>query len=172
MSNTLPLPNDIYSSVDSVTIITNASNLRIGDNPSYALSDFIAMYPQFGPDVNSNYLIPTVILQMFIDLANASVKEARYHETWALCMGFFIAHFCTIWLQGTASPGSTAAQVLEAGKAQGLATSESVGDVSVSTDYSTIAASLSGWAAWNLTVYGQQFATIGKMVSMGGMMVW
>lgn len=152
-------------------ITATASNVLSGTNPTYVLSDFIAVYPQYGPGTDGDYLVPEIILQMYIDLANACVKQVRYRGYWALCMGFFIAHFATIWLQGTASPGSSAAQVLEAGRGQGLTTSESVDGVSVSTDYSTIAASLSGWAAFNLTVYGQQFATIGKMVGMGGMMV-
>lgn len=164
-----PYGQNIDARVDQLT--ATASNVFSGTNPSYALSDFIAMYPQFGPDTAGGYLVPTIILQMYINLANACVNQARYRSYWAPCMGFFIAHFATLFLQGTASPGSSAAQVLEAGRAQGLTTSESVGDVSVSTDYSTIAASLSGWAAWNLTIFGQQFATIGKMVGMGGMYV-
>jgi hypothetical protein len=164
-----PYGQNVDAEVDKVTTI--ASNVLSGTNPAYILSDFIAMYPQYGPDSDGNYLVPEIILQMYIDLAHACVKQARYQSYWALCMGFFVAHFATLYLQGTANPGSSAAQVLEAGKAQGLTTSESVDGVSVGTDYSTIAASLSGWAAFNLTVYGQQFATIGKMVGKGGMMV-
>lgn len=171
MSNTLPLPSDDVD-VGVLTIVTNASNLRTGDNPSYTVEDFIAMYPQFGPNTNGVYLVSTVILQMYINLASASVKETRYHDAWTLCMGFFVAHFATLYLQGTTSPGSTAAQALDAGKAHGLTTSESVDGVSVSTDYSVIAQSLGGWAAWNLTIYGQQFATIAKMMGKGGMMIW
>ena len=154
-----------------VAITATASNVLPGTNPSYAMSDFIAVYPQYGPDADDNYLVPTIILQMYIDLANACVKQARYRSYWPICMGFFLAHFATLYLQGTANSGSPAEQVIEAGRAQGLTTSESVDGVSVSTDYSTIAASLSGWAAWNLTGYGQQFATIAKMVGMGGMYV-
>ena len=171
MSNTLPLPSD-DTDVAVIGIITNASNLRIGENPSYTLEDYLSMYPQFESDSGGVYLVPTVILQMYIDLANASIQEARYHGAWVLCMGFFVAHFATLYLQGTASPGSSAGQVLEAGRAQGLATSESVDGVSVSTDYNAIANDLNGWAAWKLTIYGQQLATIGKLMGKGGMMVW
>ena len=171
MSNTLPLPSD-DTDIAVIGIITNASNLRTGDNPSYTLEDYLSMYPQFESDSGGVYLVPTVILQMYIDLANASIQEARYHGAWVLCMGFFVAHFATLYLQGTASPGSSAGQVLEAGRAQGLATSESVDGVSVSTDYNAIANDLNGWAAWKLTIYGQQLATIGKLMGKGGMMVW
>jgi hypothetical protein len=168
----LPLPDDSIPTIDASNIIANASNLRTGQNPSYTLSDFITVYPQFGPDTGENYLVPTVILQMYIDLANATIQETRYHDAWALCMGFFIAHFATLFLAGAASPGSSAGQVLEAGKAQGLATSESVGDVSVNTDYNAIANDLNGWAAWKLTIYGTQLATIGKLLGKGGMAIW
>lgn len=230
-----PYGQNIDARVDQLT--ANASNVFSGTNPSYALSDFIAVYPQFagaavakagtlaleshlitapssvsgitvgmiivssgvpdgttviavdsvgltitmsanalmaGAGIAFNFyalLIPLIVLQMYIDLANSCVKQTRYRSYWALCMGFFIAHFCTLFVQGTASPGSSAAQVIEAGRAQGLTTSESVDGVSVSTDYSTIASSLGSWAAFNLTVYGQQFATIGKLVGMGGMYV-
>lgn len=164
-----PYGQNVDARVDQVTAI--ASNVLSGTNPSYALSDFLAMYPQYEADTEENYLVPTIIIQMFIDLANAVVKQTRYKSYWKICMGLFVAHFTNLWLQGTANPGSSAAQVIEAGKAQGLVTSESVGDVSVSVDYNAIAGDLNGWAAWKLTVYGQQFATIGKMVGMGGMMV-
>jgi len=167
--STSPYGQNVDARVDQLTAV--ASNVVSGTNPVYAISDFVSVYPQYGPDAEGNYLVPEMILQMYIDLASACVKQVRYRSYWALCMGFFVAHFANLFLQGTADIGSSAAQVLEAGRAQGLTTSESVDGVSVSTDYGTIAASLSGWAAWNLTVYGQQFASIGKMVGKGGMMV-
>lgn len=151
--------------------IADASNVIQSTNPSYTVNDFITLYPQFGPDTNGNYIVPEIILQMYIDLASACVNATRYRSYWKLCMGFFVAHFTLLWLQGTVSPGSPAGAALEAGKAQGLATSESVDGVSVGTDYSIIASSLSGWAAFNLTVYGQQFATIGKLVGKAGMFI-
>lgn len=170
IGNTIsPYGQNIDARVEQIS--ASASNILPGTNPSYDSKDFFSMYPQFRTDANGDDLIPPIILQMYIDLASACVKQSRYRTAWAMCMGFFVAHFATMWLQGTVSPGSSAGQVLEAGKAQGLATSESVGDVSVSTDYSTIAVSLSSWAAWNLTIYGQQFATIGRMVGKGGMYV-
>lgn len=153
-------------------IIGAASNIRTGSNPPFSFNDFITMYPQFGPDTNTSYLVPQAITQMFINLADASIKEARWHDYWQIAMGWFIAHFCTLYLQGTANPNNGAAAVLAAGQAMGLNTSESVGDVSVSTDYNTIAQDLDGWAAWKLTIYGQQLATIGKLVGKGGMYVY
>lgn len=175
-TNIFPLPSTGAGAdgtvVNTEAIISNASNIITGTNPLYTTDDFFTVYPQYGPDTSGNYLVPLTILQMYINLANACLSQARYQDSWQLCMGFFVAHFATLFLQGTASAGSPAGAVLEAGKAQGLITSESVGDVSDSIDYNAIANDLNGWAAFKLTVYGQQLATIGKLLGKGCMMVW
>lgn len=168
----MSISND--GSLSVAGIIGDASNVRTGSNPPFLLADFFAQYPQFGPDGSTppKYLVPTLITQMYINLADACIKQARWHDYWQISTGWFVAHFCTMYLMGTADPNSGAAAVLAAGQAKGLNTSESVGDVSVSTDYNNIAQDLEGWAAWKLTIYGQQLATIGKIVGMGGMYVY
>jgi len=152
-------------------VAINASNIKAGTNPAYALSDFYAVYPQFGMDAKSNYIVPQIVTQMFIDLADASIKETRWHSYWQVATGWFIAHFCTLYLQGIADPNSGANAVMEAGKTRGLDTSQSVGDVSVGTDYSIIANGLEGWANFLSTVYGTQLATIGRLMGKGGLTV-
>ncbi|WP_205127114.1 DUF4054 domain-containing protein [Paenibacillus ginsengarvi] len=130
------------------------------------------MYPQFGPDGNGVYAVPVIVMQMYLDFASTSIKEARWHSYWKVAMCLFIAHFCALHAQSVADPEGGAAAVIAAGQAKGLNTSESVGDVSVSMDYNTITQDLEGWAAWKLTIYGQQLATIGKLVGKGGMYVY
>ena len=182
-SSISPYGQNVDAAVNQIK--TAASNIVGGENPAYTVADFIEAYPGFGPGagpqlgivfmsvyLNPDYLVPLAILQMYINLANACIKKARYHTAWQICMGFFVAHFATLYLEGMAAAGSPAGKVLEAGKARGLRTSESVGDVSASYDYNAIGQDLDGWAAWKLTVYGQQLATIGKMVGKGGMMIW
>ena len=168
-SSTSPYGQNTEARVEQLTAV--ASNIISGTNPSYTVEDFTSMYPQFGPDTNDNYLVDPVILQIYIDLANACVIQARYKSSWQLCMGLFIAHWVTLWLQGTTQPGSSAAKVIALGEAKGLRTAKSVGDISTSIDYNAVAQDLNGWAAWKLTNYGQQFATIAKMVGKGGMYV-
>ncbi|WPS86469.1 DUF4054 domain-containing protein [Brevibacillus halotolerans] len=153
-------------------VIGVASNIRTGSNPLFTFEDFIAVYPQFGANADGNYVIPQMIIQMYIDLANECIKQARWHSYWTVATGWFVAHFCTLYMQGIADPNSGAAGVLKAGQTRGLATSKSAGDVSVSTDYSVIAQDLDGWAAWKLTIYGQQLATIGRLVGKGGMYIY
>lgn len=153
-------------------IIGVASNIRTGSNPSFTFDEFISVYPQFGPNDQGKLVIPQPIVQMYIDLANACIKQARWHSYWKVAMGLFVAHFLTLYLQGTADPNSGAAGVLKAGESRGLIASKSAGDVSVTRDYSTIVGDLDGWAAWKLTTYGQQLATIGRLVGKGGMYVY
>ena len=153
-------------------LIGQASNIRGGTNPPFLLADFLVAYPQFGPDSEGKDIVPQTVVQMYLDLANACIKETRWHSYWATAMGWFVAHFCTMYLQGAADPNSGAAAAIAAGQAKGLDTSEAVDGVSVSMDYELIGRDLEGWAAWKLTIYGQQLATIGKLVGKGGMYVY
>jgi hypothetical protein len=165
----------------SGSLIAAASNLRSGDNPPYELDDFYALYPAYKPrespadnpgEILVTYLVDPVIIAMYISLADAVVKEARWRKRWKFAMSLFIAHFLTLYLQSLADANSSAAQVVAAGQTRGLMSSKSVGDVSVSYDFSTIAQGLDGWAAWNLTTFGVQYATLARMVGKGGMYVW
>ena len=152
-------------------VATTASNIRPGTNPPYALEDFYLMYPQFGPATDETYVIPQLMTQIYLDLANACIKEVRWHSYWKIGMGLFIAHFCILYIQGMADPNGGAATILKAGQLRGLETSISVSDVSVSTDYNIIANGIDGWANWMATSYGNQLAGIGKMLGKGGICV-
>lgn len=143
-----------------------ASNIVDGENPPYSCEDFRAIMPAFSAEI-----VPDDILQHFIDMANAVVKEARWLALWKEGMRLYIAHFLTLYLE-TPQNGATRQQLLNGGKIQGNKTSKSVGQVSVSYDTGSQATSdLEGWAAWKLTTYGVQFATLAKMIGMGGMYV-
>lgn len=88
-------------------------------------------------------------------------------------MSLAIAHYLTMDLMtrdDSADP-SIRSIVAKAKGAIGMLTSKSVGDVSAS--YSTeYLQSLTSWGTWNLTIYGQQFATLAKLVGKAGMYVW
>ena len=158
-------------------VAADAANIRAGTNPAYTVSDFLSVYPGFGKYTTVNNtttfsgVVPETILQMFVDLAWVSVQQSRFHGAWELCTGYFVAHFATLWLEGNADNGSSASAVLAAGQAKGLVTSESVGDVSISMDYSTIAKDLDGWAAWTMTNHGRNLATMAKMYGKGGIVI-
>lgn len=162
--------NDINTTITD--IVSTAANILICNTGSYQLSDFQTMYPQFGPDSSSSYLIPQPIQQQFINLAVQCINQSRWQDNWAIAVGWFVAHFCTLYLQGLSNANAGAAAVLAAGSARGLMTSKSVGDVSASIDYADIGKDLEGWAAWKLTIYGQQLATFGKILGKGNMYIY
>lgn len=196
--------------------------------------------------------IPTGVILMYLKLAYASLVQARWQEQWCVAMGWFIAHYCTLYARSDASavfetlqttmhtevpvgavpgtvytlssippggalqaltknglflvPGAAytlsgttitlsattvlndvlvavwpvqtqvftaiapnGAQVAAQGLAGGIQTSKSVGDVSVS--YQVLTA-LEDWGSWNLTTYGQQLATMARIIGSGPMVIW
>lgn len=116
-------------------------------------------------------LLPLTMLQAYAALANTSVLQGRYKDSLQLCLDLFVAHFATLYMQ--AALGTTSAKaVIESGRAMGLRTAKSFGDVSASVDFDAVARDLDGWAQWKLTLYGTQFASIARLAAKGGMVVW
>lgn len=159
-----------YPTVNVNQVIANASNIRTGDNPSYTLADFLSVYPQFGSI--DTPVLPADIIQLYIDLADASIKEARWHKSWKIAMGLFIAHWCTLWLRSF--PGEDAGKdaIVQSGQTQGIITTESVDGVSYSMDISQVMQDLAGYGAWTTTDFGVQLATLSKIYGKGMMLVW
>lgn len=154
------------------SIVGQASNVRTGTNPPFTVLDFLKVYPQFGKDDEDTEIVPEDIIEMYIQFAHSCVKKARWHNTWEHGMRLFVAHFCTLWLQSYQDPNHGANAVMKAAETRGLVSSKSVGDLSIGYDFSTALEGLDGWAAWKLTSFGVQFATIAKVIGKGGMYVW
>lgn len=113
--------------------------------------------------------IPIAALLAFIALASASLVQARWLDSWIVAMGWFVAHFATLYVKSDGNPFSSPGQVAAAGLASGIQVSKSVGDVSVA--YQPVQG-LSEWGAWNLTSYGQQLATMAKIIGMGPLFLY
>ena len=47
--------------------------------------------------------LPTVVVKMYLNLAYSSLQYVRWQEQWLIAMSLFIAHYCTIFLQTSAS---------------------------------------------------------------------
>lgn len=88
-----------------------------------------------------------------ITLVVPTISSDRIYVTWLAQQETF-----------TMVSNPSGAQIAAQGLAGGIQTSKSVGDVSVSY---TVLTSLEAWGAWNLTKYGQQLATMAKVVGMG-----
>lgn len=157
----------MYADVDVFGIIAAASNIRTGDNPEYTVDDFLAAYPQF-----CGGTVPEVMIKAWVNMAQSSIHKARYHDAWEICMGLYIAHWLTLYLQTAAKADDTVQKKITAGLAKGLQSSKSAGDISVSYDFGSINEDFAGWGTYKLTAYGQQFVTLARMYAVGGMVVW
>lgn len=226
--------------------------IDIGVNSITVNTSALVTNSNFTAKVYESSPIPTGVIQLYLNLAYDSLVQARWQEEWVVAMGWFIAHYCTLYARSDASevfetlqtvmhgevpvgavPGSVytlssippgnflqaltknglfmtpgidyllssqmitlttptilndvlyaiwpvqaqvftsnapnGAEIAAQGLAGGIQTSKSVGDVSVS--YQVLTA-LESWGAWNLTTYGQQLATMAKVIGSGPMVIW
>lgn len=141
------------------SMITAASNIRRGENPSFSIDDFRALYPKFNT-------VSDVVMEAWLQIAHASLIEARWGSYWRIGMGLFIAHHLTLL------ENPKTAETIEGGLSRGVASSKSVTDMSISYDVASIAAECAGWGTYGQTTYGQQLVQFAKLVGKGGMMVW
>jgi len=143
--------------VDILGVIAGASNLgRYEDNPTYAKSDLLSMYPQFEK-------APDVMIDAWIKIADATLQYGRYEDTWTMVMGLFVAHYLTLYLQSSAAPDDPTKKIVQNGLAKGLLSSKSADGVSAGYDFSFLSNNFEGWGTYALTTYGQQLVTLMKM---------
>ena len=120
-----------------------------------------------------NPFVPIMVLQLYVNLANACIFQARYKELWPLAMALFIAHMCTLFVSSAGQPTSTAAQVAAAGLQTGILTSESVGGVSAGYANAVPESYLESYGpSWGLTTYGVQLLSIAHAVAPQFVYVW
>ena len=148
-----------------------ASGIKKPNNSTYTSEQFLAVYPQFATVVDGAPVVPSAVLDMFIDLTNEVVSEQRFGKMWEYCCGLYAAHMLTLWMQGSVPEGSSADDIVAAGSSIGTVTSESADGVSYSLDTSAVQ-DLSGWADFKLTRFGVLYASIAKRLCKGGMYIW
>ncbi|MDR0905766.1 MAG: DUF4054 domain-containing protein [Oscillospiraceae bacterium] len=157
----------------------NASNLVSPNTTEYTAEMFSEAFPQFTkkvevlpptdpPTYTSESLIPQMMLDSFISMANAAIQENRWFEKWSYAMGLFVAHYATLYLRTYAENSPNAAAAANTGSVLGVVASASLGDASVSYDTKAVTAATELWGAWNGTTYGQLLVTEARLVAMGG----
>lgn len=159
----------IYDIISERELINLAANIKpVAGNPSYTAEDFLSIYGVLGNKV------PAALLNFYISLANNSLSYSRWGESWSMGMALFIAHHLTLYLMSVSNlnENSPASQVVSASLAAGLTASKSAGSLSKSYDYGAINDDLTGLGTWKLTLYGQQFATMAKLIGKGGSYIW
>lgn len=109
-------------------------------------------------------LIPLVVMLAYIALASSCLVQARWLDGWTVAMGLFVAHFLTLYAQSDGTPNSNIGMIAAQGLSTGITVAKAVGDVS--RNYQAVEG-ITDWGAWNLTSYGQQFATMARLVGSG-----
>lgn len=148
-----------------------ASGIIDGQQGAYTTSMFIEDYPPFKSKTTGECLVPVSMMNTFLAMANDIVSPDRWGESWRLAIGLFVAHYATLYLktiQNNPDGSSNLASAAASGQMFGVVTSASLGDASVSYDTSAATNLTTNWGQWNLTAYGQQYASLAKMMCMGG----
>ena len=93
---------------------------------------------------------------------------ARWGSQWRYAAGLYTAHYAALYLKTYSDGSETPAEVAAAAEQQGLVSSATMGDTSVSYDNRVVNAGTEKWGSWNETVYGSQLATLARMLGIGG----
>lgn len=154
-----------YGLTNPFATISAAGNVPLLDNPTYTAEMFYIVYPAFKGKISDE------LLAMFISMAMVSVNQARWgEEWWPFGMANFIAHWVTLNMEASQNPTCSAAGIIANARAQGLVASKTVGNLSISYDFSQV--DFNGWPMYKTTTYGRQFASIARLLGMGGMYIW
>jgi hypothetical protein len=117
----------------------------------------------------SQFIIPVPVINAFIAVGSASLMQARWQEMWQIALGWYVAHFVTLWLRSDGDVYNTAGQAAHAGLTRGILVSASAGPAS--KGIKTATEGMEEWGQWQQTEYGCQLATFAK--SLGGpSLVW
>ncbi len=148
-----------------------ASNIVSGGNDEYTESMFYEDFPQFKKAGEEVGFVPASMMRVFLTMANSTVSEARWCESWRLAIGLFVAHYVTMYLRqsgGNTDGSANAKKAAESGALVGIVSSASLGDASVSYDTSSATQATAAWGQFNLTTYGQQYASLARLYCLGG----
>lgn len=153
-----------------------SSNVILTDNPEYTLEMFQKVFKNFcieggtiEPEDGSEK-IPTEVFNLFVGMAQASIKKDRYKSNWEYLMGLYIAHNLFLFLKASkGDPGATSA--LSSSLPFGIASSKSVDGLSISYDFLGSQDDYAGYGTWKLSLYGQQLITLTKIYGHGGIWV-
>ena len=148
------------------SIVQEASNIRSDGPDSVSRDEFLAFYPQFG-----SAEIPSVVIDMSLERANAAIQESRWHSNWKIGVMLYTAHMVTMWAKSAANADDPRSTIAHKGDATGAMTSKSVGGVSVSYGSTSGDGDLAGFGNLRDTIFGQQLATMAKLVGHGMMVV-
>lgn len=141
---------------------------------AYTAELFLSDFLQFTglshqePEVQRRSLVPPSMLELFVNNANSSILPSRYCDMWRYAAGLYVAHYSTMYLKTYSEGSASPAQASAKGQQTGLVKEATMGDTSISYDNAAVTAAMAKWGSWNATQYGQQLATMARMIGMGG----
>jgi hypothetical protein len=140
------------------TVITavGTNAITISNAPSVAGAITLSIYE--APPV------VLAVLQLYLNIAYASLMQSRWREQWQLAMALYIAHYLTLWEQTEGNPQTTASQIVANSLQAGITISQGADGVNQGL---AILETLASWGTWTLTQYGVQLATLAKLVGSG-----
>jgi hypothetical protein len=144
--------------LNSSTVITsvNMPTVTVSSNAMVSGSVTLSVYEA--------QLVPLAVIQLYLNIAYASLMQSRWRESWCLGMALYIAHYLTLWCQTEGNPQSTANQVVANSLQAGITISQGADGVSQGLQALT---ALNNWGTWTLSQYGVQLATLARVVGAG-----
>jgi hypothetical protein len=118
---------------------------------------FRSAFPEFADTV----AYPTETVNFWVTIAEAQVRKCRWANLWTQGVNLYVAHQIVLARQNV-----KAAKVGGApGQQGGIATSKTVGSMSVAFDAANASEKDAG--LWNLTTYGKQFIHLARIAGAG-----
>nr|DAQ11916.1 MAG TPA: head to tail adaptor [Caudoviricetes sp.] len=154
----------------------SSSNIILTDNPPYDLEMFAKAFPKFIVEGDGKEApegeepIPAYVFNLFVGMAQASIKKDRYKSNWEYLMGLYIAHNLALFIR-TSQGDPSASSALASSLPFGIAASKSVDGLSISYEFMGLTEDFAGYGTWKLTLYGQQLITLTKIYGRAGMWV-
>ena len=147
-------PNTAQGTVVA-SVVPNTS-ITLSNAPSQAGAITLSIYE--APPV------PLALIQLYINIAYASLMQSRWREQWPLAMALYVAHYLTLWEQTEGQPQTTASQIVANSLQAGITISQGADGVSQGL---AILETLASWGTWTLTQYGVQLATMARLCGSG-----
>ena len=158
--------NNAYIMVEA---FRSSANVILTDNPEYTKEMFLESFPVFSTSFDDN-TIPEYVFNLFVGMAQASIKKDRYNSAWEFLMGLYVAHNLVLYMR-TQQGDPSAANALKGSIPTGIASSKSVDGLSISYEFMGLQEDFNGYGTWKLTTYGQQLITMTKSFGRAGMWI-
>ena len=158
--------NNAYIMVEA---FRSSANVILTDNPEYTKEMFLESFPVFSASFDDN-TIPEYVFNLFVGMAQASIKKDRYNSAWEFLMGLYVAHNLVLYMR-TQQGDPSAANALKGSLPVGIASSKSVDGLSISCAFVGLQEDFNGYGTWKLTTYIQQLITMTKSFGRAGMWI-